>query len=121
MFCPKCGREQAGQASYCCQCGAAIGEAPRPRPKLRRSAEDKKIAGVCGGLAEYLSVDATLIRLAWVLLIFLGGGGIIAYIVAWIIMPLEKPGEKAAASEARPSPSASTPSEPGSGRTPAVS
>jgi phage shock protein PspC (stress-responsive transcriptional regulator) len=57
---------------------------------LRRSTTDKQIAGVCGGLAEYFQVDATVVRLLWVVLsIFCGAviGGIIAYALAWIIIP----------------------------------
>ena len=57
--------------------------------KLYRSRKDTKIAGVCGGIAEYFNVDSNIIRLLAVLFIFLGGGGIIAYIIAWIIIPLE--------------------------------
>lgn len=57
--------------------------------KLYRSRKDTKIAGVCGGIAEYFNVDSTIIRLLAVLTIFFGGGGIIAYIIAWIIIPLE--------------------------------
>ncbi len=55
--------------------------------KLRRSRQDSKIAGVCGGVAEYLEVDSTLIRLIWLMLAFFGGWGILGYIIAWIIMP----------------------------------
>ena len=54
---------------------------------LYKSATDKKIAGVCGGIAEYFNVDATLIRLAWVLFSLLGGSGLLAYIIAALIMP----------------------------------
>ncbi|HEX5411966.1 MAG TPA: PspC domain-containing protein [Terriglobia bacterium] len=54
-----------------------------------RSRTNQKIAGVCGGFAEYLDVDPTLVRLIWLAALFLGGGGLIAYIVAWIVMPLE--------------------------------
>lgn len=57
--------------------------------KLYRSRKDSKIAGVCGGIAEYFDVDPTIIRLLAVLTIFFGGGGIIAYIIAWIIIPLK--------------------------------
>ncbi len=60
------------------------------RRRLMRSATDKKIAGVCGGLAEYFGVDVTPVRLLWVILSILCGaviGGVIAYLVAWIIMP----------------------------------
>ena len=55
--------------------------------KLYKSATDKKIAGVCGGLAEYFNVDATLIRLAWVLFSLLGGSGLLAYIIAALVIP----------------------------------
>lgn len=55
--------------------------------RLYRIEYGKRIAGVCGGIAEYLDVDPTLIRLAWVLLVFCAGGGIFAYILAAIIMP----------------------------------
>ncbi|HXH51756.1 MAG TPA: PspC domain-containing protein [Terriglobia bacterium] len=54
-----------------------------------RSRTDEKIAGVCGGFAEYLEIDSTLVRLIWLAALFLGGWGLIAYIVAWIVMPLE--------------------------------
>ena len=57
--------------------------------KLYRSRKDTKIAGVCGGIAEYFNIDSNIIRLLAVLTIFFGGGGIIAYIIAWIIIPLE--------------------------------
>jgi phage shock protein PspC (stress-responsive transcriptional regulator) len=58
--------------------------------RLTRSGTDKKIAGVCGGLAEYFGVDATPIRLLWVILSIICGaviGGVIAYLVAWLIVP----------------------------------
>lgn len=57
------------------------------KKKLYKSAIDKKLCGVCGGLAEYFEIDSTLIRLGWVLFTFLGGSGILAYIVAAIVMP----------------------------------
>ena len=57
--------------------------------KLYRSREDKIIGGVCGGLAKYFDVDPTLIRILAVVSIFINGIGIIAYIIAWIIVPLE--------------------------------
>jgi phage shock protein PspC (stress-responsive transcriptional regulator) len=57
---------------------------------LRRSTTDRQIAGVCGGMAEYFEVDATAVRLVWVILsIFCGAiiGGVIAYLLAWLIVP----------------------------------
>lgn len=57
--------------------------------KLYRSRKDSKIAGVCGGIAEYFSIDPTIIRLLAVITIFFGGGGIVSYLIAWLIIPLE--------------------------------
>lgn len=56
--------------------------------RLYRSLQDRWIAGVCGGVGEYLNVDPLLIRLLWIFLILFGGAGILFYIVAWIMMPL---------------------------------
>ncbi len=58
--------------------------------KLLRSVKDKVFAGVAGGIAEYLNVDPVLIRALFVLAVFFGGGGIIAYIILWIIVPEAK-------------------------------
>ena len=57
------------------------------KKQLRRSTENKVIAGVCGGIAEFFDIDPTLIRLAWVLFCALGGSGVLAYIIAAIIIP----------------------------------
>ena len=85
MFCPKCGHEHQGNVNYCCHCGGRLSESA-PFKKLTLSASDKKIAGVCGGLAEYFAIDSTLVRLIWVLLA-LAGVGLIGYPIAWLIMP----------------------------------
>jgi len=61
---------------------------------LRRSTTDRQIAGVCGGLADYFGVDSTLVRLVWVIAsIFCGViiGGVIAYLLAWLIIPEATP------------------------------
>ncbi len=55
--------------------------------KLYRSGTDKKLCGVCGGIAEYFGIDSTLVRLAWVLLSLCGGGGLLLYIIAALVMP----------------------------------
>ncbi len=55
--------------------------------RLYRSIRNRKIAGVCGGLGEYFDIDPTLMRLLAVVLFLAGGGGGLAYIVAWIIVP----------------------------------
>lgn len=57
------------------------------KKRLYRVEKDKKIAGVCGGLAEYFDIDPNLVRLAWILLVFCAGTGILAYIIAAIIIP----------------------------------
>lgn len=57
--------------------------------KLYRSQTNKKLAGVCGGLAEYLNIDPTIVRLIWVLATLFVGCGILAYIIALIVMPLQ--------------------------------
>lgn len=57
--------------------------------RLYKSRSEKKLAGVCGGIAEYFDTDPTLIRLAWVIFSLAGGCGILAYIIAAIIMPNE--------------------------------
>ena len=60
------------------------------RRRLTRSTANRKLAGVCGGLADYLAIDATAVRLLWIVLTIVPGAivlGIVAYIVAWFIMP----------------------------------
>ena len=58
--------------------------------RLYKSATDKMLFGVCGGVAEYFDIDPTIVRLAWALLAFACGGGIVAYVVAAIVIP-DKP------------------------------
>lgn len=55
--------------------------------RLHKSTTNKFICGVCGGIGEYLNVDPTLVRLAWVIFSMFGGSGILAYIIAAIIIP----------------------------------
>ena len=65
---------------------------PRPtseRRKLYRSRTNSVIGGVCGGLAVYFNQDATLLRVLWFLMIFLAGIGFWAYLILWIVVPLE--------------------------------
>ncbi len=59
------------------------------RKRLMRPREGRKIAGVCLGVAEYFDLDATLVRLVWLVLIFGAGTGFLAYIIGWIVMPEE--------------------------------
>ena len=55
--------------------------------KLAKSRTDRKLCGVCGGLAEYLNLDSTVVRLIWLLLVLFAGTGVLAYIIAALIMP----------------------------------
>ena len=55
--------------------------------KFYLSNTDKKIAGVCGGIAEYFEIDSLLVRVAFLLFIFGLGGGLMAYIILWLLAP----------------------------------
>lgn len=55
--------------------------------KLTKSRYEKKIAGVCGGIANFFDVDVTVIRILWILFTFMGGSGLLAYIICALIMP----------------------------------
>ena len=55
--------------------------------RLYKSNENKMIDGVCRGIGEYFGIDPTLVRLAWILFCLLGGSGILAYIIAAIVIP----------------------------------
>ena len=58
--------------------------------QLYKSSTNKKVAGVCGGIGEYLGIDPTIVRLGFVALSLLAGGGLAVYIIAAIIMPERK-------------------------------
>ena len=60
--------------------------------RLHRSRNEKMIGGVCGGLGEYFGIDPTIVRVLWVAVTLIGGAGILAYLILWIIMPLDPPG-----------------------------
>ena len=103
MFCTKCGHELSSGDLYCSQCGTASGRVPGPMipEPLMRSLTDKKIAGVCGGLAKYLAMDSTIVRILWLLLTFgLPPAGLFGYIAAWILMPVEPVRRRAIARDA---------------------
>ena len=105
MFCTQCGTKLDESARFCTSCGkpasAPLGSESPPGPpppfpagatdvekKLHRILARKKIAGVCGGFAEYFDMDITLMRLIWVgLLLIPPHLGLIAYIVSWAVLP----------------------------------
>jgi len=98
MFCTNCGSQTGSSDKFCRECGHATNlgrEANRqsafgssaPR-RLYRLTSNKRIGGVCSGLAQYFEVDATLVRLLVVAATLCSGGlGLLAYIAAWIVMP----------------------------------
>jgi phage shock protein C len=85
------------QDRYCSQCGRVTSAGSpyslrRASRRLTLSGRDKKIGGVCGGFAEYFDLDVTLVRILWVVFIFAPpGAGLVAYPLAWLIMPKEEP------------------------------
>jgi len=99
MTCTQCGRDVTEQSNYCAFCGTRLAPVA-PRRRLMRSATDSKIAGVCGGVAEYLDIDSTAVRLVWVVFSVIPGcvlGGIVAYLLAWFVVPKAQPAPAAAA------------------------
>lgn len=94
MLCYNCQTEILEGSRYCYHCGAAQKPpppaAPKPSKPLRRSRRNKMIAGVCAGFADYFELDISLVRIIWVLVALFGGGGLIAYLICWIVIPLEE-------------------------------
>lgn len=62
-------------------------ESPRTPPRLLRSRTDRVLGGVAGGIGQHLGVDPVIIRLVFVVLILAGGSGLLAYLIAWIVIP----------------------------------
>ena len=90
MFCNTCGKPIAEDGRFCSHCGTVQGILPAPK-KLTRSRADRKIAGVCAGLAEHFNLDVTLVRILCIFLTLATGvcPGIVTYLLAWIIVPSE--------------------------------
>ena len=94
MNCPNCRKDIAEYSNYCYYCGVEQNAGPaqprRVQKRLMRSSTDCKIAGVCGGIAEYMDVDSTIVRLVWVLLVIFPVPlvpAVLGYFIAWIVMP----------------------------------
>lgn len=96
MYCTKCGVALEGSEFYCSQCGTPTARlsamsAGSPVRRLTRAIYDKKILGVCGGLAQYLAADSTFVRLIWLIATICFPPLLVGYIGAWIVLPKEAP------------------------------
>lgn len=105
MTCTHCHADIPDLGSYCSFCGRRQGRSASVFPKpLRRSRVDCRVAGVCGGVARYLGADPVFIRVAWIILSIVPGTillGMLAYLVAWIIVPEAEPETEPTAADAR--------------------
>jgi len=100
MTCVNCQKDIAVGSKFCYNCRAKQPETPPPglspqtgsKKKLMRSSTDKKIAGVCAGLADYFDLDPTIVRVIWFIAVFFAGTGFLAYIILWIVLPVAPAG-----------------------------
>ncbi len=90
MYCNACGKNIGEDSRYCSHCGNVVGTLPVAK-RLMRSRADRKIGGVCAGLASYLDLDVSLVRILWFFITLVCGivPGVVAYVLAWIIIPEE--------------------------------
>ena len=89
MYCNYCGKLIQDDANVCAYCGIRVGSV-LARKRLMRPRNGRKIAGVCAGFAEYFDLDVTVVRVVWLISVFLGAGlSLIAYVIAWIVVPEE--------------------------------
>ena len=89
MYCNYCGKAIQDDANLCAYCGRRIGAVVGRQRLMRppKGSPDRKVAGVCAAFAEYFDLDVTIVRVVWLLVALFGGGGILAYIIAWIVIP----------------------------------
>jgi phage shock protein C len=94
MFCTKCGSELRDNDRFCSSCGTRNGvsrsvhfDTSATSFPLRLDKRNKKIAGVCAGLARHLGVDVVLMRVLWLGIALCTGVGFLAYLAAWIVIP----------------------------------
>jgi phage shock protein C len=90
MYCNACGKDIAEDSRFCSYCGNVVGLRPTPR-KLMRSHSERKISGVCAGLAQYFDLDVSLVRILCIFITLATGvcPGVVTYLLAWIIIPQE--------------------------------
>lgn len=90
MYCNACGKDIAEDGRFCSSCGTVVGIAPTSK-KLMRSRAERKIAGVCAGLAQYFDLDVSLVRILCFFVTLATGvcPGVVTYLLAWIIVSSE--------------------------------
>ena len=88
MYCNYCGKVIPDDANLCSYCGVRVAGVVA-RKRLVRPRNGRKAAGVCLGFAEYFDIDVTLVRIVWLLCSIPGLFGLVAYGIAWIVMPEE--------------------------------
>jgi phage shock protein PspC (stress-responsive transcriptional regulator) len=95
MICQSCQRDIAAGSKFCYACGAKQPETPTQsapsvypaQRRLVRSINDRKIAGVCAGVADYFDFDPSIVRIIWLLTTLVPGPNILVYIILWIALP----------------------------------
>jgi phage shock protein C len=108
MNCPNCQKDIATGSRFCYNCGAkqpetaasTVPPAYNSRKRLVRSINDRKIAGVCAGVADYFELDPILVRVLWALAVLCAGTGFLLYIILWILVPEGYTGVSTASSAA---------------------
>jgi phage shock protein C len=90
MYCNACGKTIAEDGRFCSYCGNVVGTAPAK--KLIRSRVERKVGGVCAGLAQYFDLDVSLVRILCFFITLATGvcPGVVTYLLAWIIIPVEQ-------------------------------
>ena len=89
MFCSHCGKQLDSSSRFCSGCGADTATPAAPRGGLVRPLHQRMIGGVCAALALHYGWDLTATRLVAACLVIFFGTGVLAYLVAWLIIPAE--------------------------------
>lgn len=93
MYCNNCGKSIPDDANLCAYCGKRVGVTAEPRRLVRppKGSPARKIAGVCAAFANYFDLDVMIIRVVWLLVLFCAGTGLLAYLIAWVVIPEAEP------------------------------